>query len=147
MCVVGVVGEEKQKQFVVVSDVVNLCNRVENLNKIFHTRVLMTKQFMSNLKDAYNFKYVGTIEFDDATSKVPIFESLDAYEDSKRLLLQKTVGDFESGVRLYEQGELEKAKQYFVGCIKINQNDALSKLYLSKTQQEMASKLTYKHTN
>ncbi|MGN1212663.1 MAG: adenylate/guanylate cyclase domain-containing protein, partial [Christensenellales bacterium] len=133
MCVVGVVGEEKQKQFVVVSDVVNLCSRVENLNKIFHTRVLMTKQFMSNLKDAYNFKYVGTIEFDDTTSKVPIFESLDAYEDAKRLLLQKTIGDFESGVRLYEQGEFEKAKQYFVGCIKINQNDALSKLYLSKT--------------
>lgn len=147
MCVVGVVGEEKQKQFVVVSDVVNLCSRVENLNKIFHTRVLMTKQFMSNLKDAYNFKYVGTIEFDDTTSKVPIFESLDAYEDSKRLLLQKTVGDFESGVRLYEQGELEKAKQYFVGCIKINQNDALSKLYLSKTQQEMASKLTFGRAN
>lgn len=143
MCVVGVVGEEKQKQFIVVSDVVNLCSRVESLNKIFATRVLMTKQFMSNLKDSYNFKYVGTIEFDDTTSKVPIFESLDAYEDTKRLLLQKTVGEFESGVRLYESGDLEKAKQYFVQCVKINQTDELAKLYLSKTQEEMASKLTY----
>ena len=142
-CVVGVVGEEKQKQFIIVSDIVNLCSRVESLNKIFGTRVLMTKHFMSNLKDNYNFKYVGTIEFDDITSKVPIFESLDAYEDSKRLMLQKSVAEFESGVRLYEQGELEKAKQYFVSCVKNSPEDALAKLYLSKTQQEMASRLSY----
>lgn len=140
-CVVGVVGKQKQKQFIVVSDVVNLCSRVETLNKIFGTRVLFTKQFLSNLKQNYNYKYVGTMEFDDATSKEPIFESLDAYEDAKRLLMQKSVAEFESGVRLYEQGELEKAKKYFIACVKSNPNDALAKLYLNKTQQDMASKL------
>lgn len=144
MCVVGVVGEERQKQFVVVSDVVNLCSRVEGLNKIFGTRVLMTKQFMSNLKQSYSFKYVGTIEFDDTTSKVPIFESLNAYEDAKKLYYQKTVAEFESAVRLFEQGELEKAKKYFIDCLKHNPKDALAKLYLTKTQQQMANQITYK---
>jgi hypothetical protein len=138
------VGLSKQKQFVVISDVVNLCSRVEGLNKIFSTRVLFTKQFMSNLKGNYNFKYVGTIEFDDATSKVPVFESLDAYQDAQRLLMQKSVANFESGVRLYEQGELEKAKKYFVQCLKINAGDSLAKLYLAKTQQQMATQITYK---
>lgn len=142
-CIVGVVGEEKQKQFAVVSDVVNLCSRIENLNKVFSTRVLMTKQFLSNLKNTNNFKYVGTISFDDITSKVPIFESLDAYQDSLRLTLQKTVSEFESGVRFYEQGEYDKAKKYFLLCLKQNEDDNLAKLYLSKTVQAMSKALPF----
>lgn len=143
MCVVGVVGEERQKQFVVVSDIVNLCSRLEDLNKLFKTRVLMTKQFMSNLKKSYSAKYVGTIEFDDLTSKIPLFESLDAYEDGKKLIYQKTLEDFESGVRFFEKGEFEKAKNFFTICLKQNADDNLARLYLGKTVQEMSSKLTY----
>ena len=144
MCIVGVVGEYKQKQFVIISDVVNLCSRVEQLNKIFHTRVLMTKQFMSNLKENYNCKYVGTIEFDDLTGKVPLFESLDAYDDGKKALFKKTLQEFETGVRLYEKGDYAKARDYFLLCIKQNDEDMLSSLYLSKTKQNMSTQLTFK---
>ena len=103
----------------------------------------MTKQFMSNLKKSYNTKYVGTIEFDDLTSKIPLFESLDAYEDGKRLTFQKTLEEFESGVRFFEKGEFEKAKNFFTICLKQNAGDELAKLYLGKTIQEMSNKLTY----
>lgn len=142
-CIVGVVGEAKQKQFAVVSDVVNLCSRIEQLNKVFSTRVLMTKQFLSNLKEPSNFKYVGTISFDDITSKVPIFESLDAYQDSTRLKLQKTTQEFESGVRFFEKGDYEQAKQFFLHCLKVNEEDALSKVYLNKTNFEMSKSLPF----
>lgn len=141
MCVVGIVGEEKQKQFAVVSDVVNLCSRIEQLNKIFDTRVLMTKQFMSNLKGSYSFRYAGTVNFDDLTSSIPIFESLDAYQDSKKIILLKSLQEFESGVRFYEKGDYQKAKQFFVLSVKNDDNDKLSKFYLEKTVDEMATKL------
>ena len=142
MCVVGVVGSEKQKQFTVVSDVVNMCNRIETLNKIFGTRVLLTKNFMTNIKNPHNFRYVGTIEFDDLTSKIPIFESLDAYADSQKNILTKYVQEFESGVRFYEKGDLEKAKQFFSFCVKKDSENALAKYYLNKTIAEMSKLLT-----
>lgn len=144
MCVVGVVGDEKQKQFSVVSDVVNVCGRIEKVNKLFYTRVLFTKSFLSTLKDNFLFRYVGSIKFDDLTNGIPLFESLDAYEDSKKLVLQKYIADFESGVRFYEKAEFDKAKQYFSACIKQNNSDTLAKLYLSKTMEEMQTKLPYK---
>ena len=142
MCVVGVVGEKHQKQFAVVSDVVNLCSRIEGLNKLFGTRVLMTKNFMSNLKNSYTFRYVGTIEFDDITSKLPMFECLDAYSDSKKNVLKKYLNEFESGVRFYEKGDFEKAKQFFSLCVKKDIDNSLAKYYLSNTISQMSKLLT-----
>lgn len=141
MCVIGIVGDEKQKQFTVVADVVNLCSRIEGLNKIFGTRVLMTKQFMNNLKDVFSYRYIGTMNFDDLTSSIPLFESLDAYEDTKKVPLSKSLQEFESGVRFYEKGEYEKAKQFFAICVKNDNEDKLSKFYISKVVDEMATKL------
>ena len=134
MCVVGVVGSSKQKQFSVVSDVANLCSRIEGLNKLFGTRVLMTKNFMNNLKDSYSNRYVGTIEFDDLTSKIPVFESLDAYVDAKKMSIIKYLQEFESGVRFFEKKDFQKAKQFFVLCIKNNHDDQLAKYYLSRAK-------------
>ena len=137
MCVVGVVGSSKQKHFTVVSDVVNLCSRIENLNKIFGTRLLLTKSFMANVLEPHNFRYVGTIEFDDLTSKVPIFESLDAYADVQKNMFLKYNQEFESGVRFYEKNELTKAKDFFAFCVKKDTNNALAKYYFSRTIAEM----------
>ena len=136
MCVVGVVGNKKQKQFTVVGDVVNLCSRIENLNKLFGTRALMTKSFMSNVKTNLFSRYIGTIEFDDITSKIPLFENLDAYSDAKKTSLFKMAQEFESGVRFYEKGEYEKAKQFFALCLKTNPSDSLCRFYLAKSMDE-----------
>lgn len=141
MCVVGVVGSSKQKQFSVVSDVVNMCSRIENLNKIFGTRVLLTKNFMTNIKNPHSFRYIGTIEFDDLTSKIPLFESLDAYADVQKNALNKYVQEFESGVRFFEKGEYEKAKQFFSFCIKKDKENNLAKYYLSRTISDMSTLL------
>ena len=147
MCVVGVVGSKKQKQFSVVSDIVNLCSRIESLNKIFGTRVLMTKNFMSNLKNSYSTRYVGTIEFDDLTSKVPIFESLDAYSDSKKNELSKYLTEFESGVRFFEKGDYEKAKQFFGFCIKKDTDNYLAKYYFQNAVAQMSKLLSHNQNN
>lgn len=141
MCVVGVVGSDKQKQFSVVSDVVNMCNRIETLNKIFGTRVLLTKNFMTNVKNSHSFRYIGTIEFDDLTSKIPIFESLDAYADVQKNALFKYVQEFESGVRFFEKGDYEKAKQFFSFCLKKDSSNNLAKYYLNKTISDMSKLL------
>lgn len=140
-CVVGIVGENRQKQFAVISDIVNLCSRMEDLNKIFGTRVLMTKQFMSELSPDCSFRYVGTINFDDLTSTVPVFESLDAYDSGKKIEIGKTVQEFESGVRFFEKEQFDKAKQFFVLCVKNDNEDSLSRFYLTKTLEKLSSRL------
>ena len=142
-CIVGIVGDSKQKQFTVVSDVVNLCNRIENLNKIFGTRVLITKNFLSELEQASSYRYVGTINFDDLTSKLPLFESLDAYSDGQKIVMTKTLKEFESGVRCYEKSDWGRARAYFAQCVKNDNNDALCKFYLTKTLERSPNALPF----
>ena len=143
MCIVGVIGNKKHKQFAIASDIVNLCNRLESLNKTFNTRILMTKNFLSNLKNNYKIRYVGTIEFDDLTSKIPIFESLSAYNEEKADCLSNTIDDFESGVRYFEKKDFEKAKKYFEIC-NSSCEDLTSQFYLSKINNEMSKLLSKK---
>ena len=96
---------------------------------------------MENLQKAYSFRYVGTIEFDDLTSKVPLFESLDAYSDAQKSSYQKYVQEFESGVRFFEKGSYDKAKEFFSLCVKKDQANNLARYYLTKTISEMSKLL------
>lgn len=132
-CIVGVVGDKRQKQFSVVSDVVNLCSRIEDLNKVFGTRVLMTKNFMAELDSNSSYRYVGTINFDDLTSKLPLFESIDAYSAGKKIEMTKSLQNFETGVRLYEKGDFVGARRHFATCAKNDKTDSLCKFYLTKS--------------
>ena len=143
MAVIGVVGNKYQKQLTAIGDSINLCSRIEELNKIFGTRVLMTKTFMSAVGGENSVRYVGTIQFDDMTSKIPIFESLDAYSDATKLEYQKSLQEFETAVRLYEKNEFEKARELFSVCVKKNNGDFLSKLYLTKTLEQLTKIIGY----
>lgn len=130
--ILGVIGEEKRKTITIISETVNMVSRLEHLNKIFGTKVIFSKQVLNSLSNAKDYRYIGTIKFEDLVTAVPLFESLDAYLNGEKSAKLKTVQEFESGVRCYEREEFEKAKKFFILALKGYEKDELSKIYLGK---------------
>lgn len=136
--IVGVVGEDKRKSATIISDAVNLVSRVEHLNKTLHTKILFTKDTLNGISDKnIHYRYVGTMRFDDLTEPIPLFECIDGYKGVKKNALVKSITIFESGVRKYEKGDLLEAKQLFLQVLKNDNDDFLSKYYLSKCNAKL----------
>ena len=135
---VGVVGEEKRKSATIISDAVNLVSKVEHLNKLFRTKILFTKDTLNGV-DMQNvcYRYIGTIQFNDLTESIPLFECLDAFKGVEKNALIKTIKTFESAVRSFEKEDYADAKKLFIQVLKNYNDDYLSKFYLAKCNEKL----------
>ncbi len=130
--VFGIVGDKERLSPTVISDSVNLAYRIESLNKIFRSNVLLTKEVLNNLpKDFdFNYRYVGLMNIDGVG--VSVFESLDSFFGTEKTAFVKSKKIFESAVRNFEEKNYHLARKLFLQVLKINEDDNLAKFYLKK---------------
>lgn len=130
--VIGVVGENERLTPTIISDSVNLAYKIQNLNKLFLSNILFTKEVLNNLPASFelNYRFVGTVNIDDYG--VSLFENLDGYTGSNKTAFIKTKNLFETAVRHFENKEYETARNLFIKTLEQNEDDNLAKYYLKK---------------
>lgn len=130
--VIGIVGEKERLTPTIISNSVNLASKIENLNKLFLSKILFTKEVLNNLPRDYelNYRYVGTVDIDDIGESV--FENLDGYLGSNKTQFIKTKLIFETAVRKFEEKNYKEARKLFLEVLKNNEDDSLAKFYLKK---------------
>ena len=126
------VGEKERLTPTIISESVNLCYKIESLNKIFLSKILFTKEVLNNIDKSLelNYRYVGTASIDDIG--VSLFENLDGYLGSNKTAFIKTKLIFETAVRKYEGKNYKEARKLFLDVLKLNEDDNLAKYYLKK---------------
>ncbi len=131
--VFGIVGEEERKSPTIISDVVNLASKMEEINKLMGTKVIFSKDSLNEIPTKYNFayRYIGSISIDNADS-ASLFESLEVYPRKKRDRLVHLKRTFEEGVRKYNDGEYEKARSDFKEVLEFVSDDKASYVYFNK---------------
>ena len=110
----GIVGDENKKYPTIISNFLNLTSKMQDINKVYGTKIVVSKQFINSISTGHNFsyRYLANVIFEDE-STVEIFECLDIYIKQKRVRLEKYRGEFENGVKSYVNGKYEDAKQIF----------------------------------
>ena len=128
----GVIGDKKRLSGTVIAESVNSAAYLEKLNRVLGTSMLFTKNTLNALpKDCLiNYRYVGSFEL-GVDNKVPIFESIDVYEDKKKVKLLQTKSAFENAVRNFELGG-STCKKVFSKCIEQEKTDGVAKYYLGQ---------------
>lgn len=134
----GIVGDEERKSPTIISDVVNLASKMEEINIYIGTKLLIAKSALNELPQNFNFdfRYTGALSLDDG-SQVPLFESLEYYPKNKKEKLKKLRNRFEAGVRAYNEKNYHEAKEAFEYVLHYVADDKPSYIYFNRSSDKL----------
>lgn len=130
----GIVGGVARLQATVVGDAVNVASRIEDLNKLYGTSLLLTGHTVERLKDAsdYALRHIDTVQVRGRSRKERIYELFDADDPFIREKKLETKQAFEEARMLYEAGSFAEAKSAFQAVSASNRFDLVSRVYMER---------------
>lgn len=127
----GSIGGIDHYEYRAVGDVVNTASRIETLNKLLRTSVLVSEEVVEGLEDLL-LRGLGRFVLPGKTKPVAIFELMgplrDAEDETRRLCER-----FSKGLSAYLERAWDEAIHAFEACLETNRDDGPSTFFLGQS--------------
>ncbi|MBI4684947.1 MAG: adenylate/guanylate cyclase domain-containing protein [Nitrospirae bacterium] len=131
--IVGNLGSDRLFDYTVVGDTVNLASRLESVNKVFRTRIIISEDVQHRINSLFFTRELGQIEVKGKTKPVKIFELI-AENDKIGQNEKEVVTSFHEGMGLFNQHRWQEALDIFSNLLKNNPDDGPLEFYKKRCE-------------
>ncbi len=136
--IVGNMGGRKKFDYTVMGDNVNLASRLEAINKIYGTEIIISEFVQNHIKDFFFIRELDLIIVKGKTIPVKIFQLIDLknqpifFSNDNVRSLTGIIEYFESGLNFYRDKKFLRAIEEFEKVLLIDPDDKPTKIFIDR---------------
>ena len=130
--VVGTIGAPTAKSFAAIGDITNLASRLEGVNKVYGTTVIVTKETYRLAQQIVEARELDVVVVMGKSEPVQIFELLGRTGEVEPGVM-KVRDLYAEGLEAYRRQDWGTAENRFTECLRLSPYDGPSKVLLDRT--------------
>lgn len=137
--IVGNIGTSERMNYTVIGDSVNTASRLQLVNKIFKTTIIISEKTYSEVQGLFLVRPLDVVIVKGKKEKIKIFELVAKLQGDNQILPTPEQSElctiFTKGYEAFYQNDFVKAREFFEESNRKFPNDIPSKIYLERIKE------------